>query len=97
MKTKTVFPTRAKYLREIAKATEAYQIADYMNHPSKRVQRAVTRRIAHLERIQTKVNLPPKSELEVLIERFTREGKPNPEKSARASLARKAQLKAKVA
>lgn len=95
MKTKTTFPTRAKYLREIAKATEAYQIADYMNHPSKRVQRAVSRLIAHLERVQTKV--PEKTELEVLIERFTREGKPNPEKSARASLARKAQLKAKVA
>ena len=98
------FQTRAKYLREIAKTTETYPLNDYMNHPSNRVRRAATRRIAHLERKQLdvqQISLPPvvpaRLEFEHLVERFTREGKPNPEKSARASLARKAQLAKKVA
>lgn len=112
------FPTRAKYLREIARATSAHQVNDFMNHPSGRVRRAVTRRIAHLERAAAKPFLPVAFhrdgstsplerfvhdnskpvdlEFQKLVARFTAEGKPNPEKSARASLARKAQLNKKI-
>ena len=105
------FQTRAKYLREIASFNDTTQLAIYVNkfttmdHPSNRFLRAVTRRLAHIERKQMNFQHSPQTialsnqidEFEKLVERFTREGKPNPEKSARASLARKAQLAKKVA
>lgn len=69
-------------------------IEKFSAHTNKHVQKCVSARVYELKNPTLAViDLPVRNEFDLLVEKFKEMGKKNPEASARASLARRAQLK----
>lgn len=86
--------TRREASLDIQRAMTVEECREYFEkHGSKRVKRNAFARALFLSAAHIQVIAPMLSSFEMLVERFKLEGKPNPEASARASLANRARSK----
>ena len=89
--------TRAQAVRLIAACASKDDCAKWSEHPNRHVREYAFARALKLETLRTKpsiiqdVSSPSESEFDSLVERFTREGKKDPRRSAFASMAARKQ------
>ena len=82
--------TRAQATRRVAQASSIDECKRWSEHPNKHIRRYAFARALKLGTLITMA--PTLTEFEILVTKFTQMGKVDPIKSARASLAAKAQV-----